>query len=173
MLVFHQTIRKIRALTIVILVLIRDLKLSLGVQYRFSHNVFFAQKSIIKKLNLANGHLSQCNEFDEYVWKKDENYKWEIKETYNQFDDVIGYSMFLHSQQWLDDSIYYIEREGPGSVVWSHWVNIWIPRTKRLDKDLLDAAILFIDGGKNSAGPPSLDDKYVKLGRLLSSIRNI
>ena len=118
-----------------------------------------------------NDNLDKCNEFDEYVWKKDENYRWEIKETYDQFEDVIGYSMLLYSQQWLDDSIYYIEREGPGSVVWSHWVNIWIPRSKKLDKDLLDAAILFIDGGKNSAGPPSLDDKYVKLGRLLSSIR--
>ena len=116
---------------------------------------------------------TKCNEFDEYVWRKDENYKWEIVETYTQFSGVTGYAILLHSQKWLDDSIYYIEREGPGSVVWSHWVNVWIPTGANVDKELIDSAILFVDGGKNSAGPPSLEDKYVKLGRFLCSISGL
>lgn len=116
---------------------------------------------------------TKCNAFDEYVWRRDNNYKWEIVETYTEYDGVTGYAILLHSQQWLDSSVYYIEREGPGATVWSHWVNVWIPSGRTLDSDLLDSAILFVDGGKNSAGPPSLNDKYVKLGRLLCSITGL
>ena len=32
---------------------------------------------------------SKCNAFDEYVWKRDGKYKWELKETYNDYPDVI------------------------------------------------------------------------------------
>ena len=35
---------------------------------------------------------SRCNALDEYVWRKDPNYKWEVVETYKQYDSVIGYS---------------------------------------------------------------------------------
>ena len=56
----------------------------------------------------------------------------------------------------MDDSIYYIKNYGPGSVVWKHWVNVWVPKDRKIDKELLDSAILFIDGGGNSSNekPP-------------------
>ena len=76
-------------------------------------------------------------------------------------------SVMLESQQWLDDSIYYIQKYGPGNVVWKHWVNVWVPRDKVLDKDLLDSAILFVDGDNQANKPPAQDDLFVQIGRFL------
>lgn len=87
--------------------------------------------------------------------------------------DVIGYSVLLHSQKWLNESYYYIKREGPGNVVWNHWVNVWVPRERKVDPELLDSAIMLIDGSSNSGKPPSLDDTFVKIGRVLSSITGL
>jgi len=112
---------------------------------------------------------SRCNALDEYVWRRDPNYKWHVVETYDQYPNVIGYSVMLESQQWLDESIYYIQKYGPGSVVWKHWVNVWVPRGKVLDKDLLDSAILFVDGESQKDNPPSQDDLFVQIGRFLSA----
>ena len=81
--------------------------------------------------------------------------------------DVIGYSVLLHSQKWLNESYYYIKREGPGNVVWNHWVNVWVPREKVLDKELLDSAILFVDGDRQADKPPSQGDLFVQIGRFL------
>ena len=61
----------------------------------------------------------------------------------------------LNSQKWLNESYYYISREGPGNVVWNHWVNIWMPRDRKVDAELIDSAILFVDGGSNGKNPPS------------------
>ena len=83
---------------------------------------------------------------------------------------VKGYSILMESQQWLDESIYYIKKEGPGSVIWKHWINIWIPRDEKIDKDLLDSAILFVDGGTTRNKPPGLDDTFVTIGRFMSGI---
>ena len=110
---------------------------------------------------------SRCNALDEYVWRKDPNYKWEVVETYDQYPNVIGYAVMLESQQWLDDSIYFIQKYGPGNVVWKHWVNVWVPREKVLDKELLDSAILFVDGDRQADKPPSQDDLFVQIGRFL------
>ena len=75
--------------------------------------------------------------------------------------------VMLESQQWLDDSIYYIQKYGPGNVVWKHWVNVWVPRDKVLDKDLLDSAILFVDGNGQMTKPPAQDDLFVQIGQFL------
>ena len=40
-----------------------------------------------------------CNALDEYVWKKDNNYQWELRETYTDFPGVTGYAFWLQSQQ--------------------------------------------------------------------------
>ena len=86
---------------------------------------------------------------------------------------VKGYSILMESQQWLDESIYYIKKEGPGSVIWKHWINIWIPRDEKIDKDLLDSAILFVDGGTTRNKPPGLDDTFVTIGRFMSGITGV
>ena len=63
------------------------------------------------------------------------------------FQVLQGYVFELSSQQWLDESIYYIKNYGEGSVIWKHWVNVWVPKDRKIDQELLDSAILFIDGG--------------------------
>ena len=57
-----------------------------------------------------------------------------------------GYSFLLKSQKWLDESIYYIENDGPDDperCIWKHWVNVWVPKGKKLDKDLIGKPGLF------------------------------
>ena len=72
-------------------------------------------------------------------------------ETYDR-GDVIGYAFHLHSQQWLDESIYTIQHDG--TVIWKHWVWLWVPQGQKVDKDLIDSCIFLIDGGKNKDTPP-------------------
>merc|ERR1719402_845077 len=86
-----------------------------------------------------------CNALDEYVWKKDENYKWELKETYTQFPGLTGYAFLLTSQQWLNETYYTIKNDG--TTIWKHWVNMWVPDDKTVDRSLMDTAVMLIDGG--------------------------
>lgn len=41
----------------------------------------------------------KCNALDEYVWRKDDNYKWELIQTYTDYPGITGYALLLHSQQ--------------------------------------------------------------------------
>jgi len=81
---------------------------------------------------------------------------------------VIGYAFHLHSQQWLDESIYTIQHDD--SVIWKHWVWLWVPQGVKVDQDLIDSCIFLIDGGKNRSTPPSENKDYVKIGKFLSLI---
>ena len=45
-----------------------------------------------------------CNAFDEYVWKKDGYFSYELRETYTQFKDITGYAFLMKSQKWLNES---------------------------------------------------------------------
>ena len=52
-------------------------------------------------------------------------------------------SKIKHSQQWLDDSIYEIQKGG--GTIWKHWIVMWVPEGKRiLDKDLMDTGMVKI-----------------------------
>ena len=42
---------------------------------------------------------SLCNALDEYVWKVDENYKYEFYEENTEFEHVTAYTYLLYSQQ--------------------------------------------------------------------------
>ena len=70
---------------------------------------------------------------DEYVWLKDENYDYVLKEVYDEYVGVKGYVFELTSQKWLDESIYYVRKHG--NAVWKHWIAMWVPQGKRVDKE--------------------------------------
>merc|ERR1712110_1211578 len=101
-----------------------------------------------------------CNALDEYVWKKDENYKYELRETYTDYPGITGYTLWMQSQQWLNESYYYIEDDH--STIWKHWVTIYVPDDKILDRDLMDTALMLIDGGHNSQNPTNHKDSMLR-----------
>ncbi len=41
-----------------------------------------------------------------------------------------------------------------------------VPNDKTIDKDLMDTAVMLIDGGGNRDTPPSWDDDMIKYGRV-------
>ena len=81
---------------------------------------------------------------------------------------MTGYLFKLTSQQWLDESIYVIEHDG--TVVWKHWVWLWVPTGKSIDPQMVRSAILLIEGGKNGGRPPNESDTYIQVGKFLSKI---
>ena len=92
---------------------------------------------------------SSNKQLDEYVWKIDENYRYEYDETNTEFKGVTGYTYVLYSQQWLNESFYYLTSDN--GTVWSHQVTIWIP--DELDSELSHAAFLAIGGGNHRDTP--------------------
>ena len=45
-----------------------------------------------------------CNALDEYVWKIDENYSYELIQTNTDFRRVTGYTFKMTSQKWLNET---------------------------------------------------------------------
>ena len=45
-----------------------------------------------------------CNALDEYVWKIDENYSYELIQTNTDFRRVTAYSFKMTSQKWLNET---------------------------------------------------------------------
>jgi len=109
-----------------------------------------------------------CNAMDEYVWRKDPNYKWELRQTITDYKGITGYTFYLTSQQWLDDRYYKIRDDG--SSIWKHWAVMWVPNDKIIDRELMDTAFMLIDGGKNGNTPPSMGDSMVQYGRFFTSV---
>lgn len=68
----------------------------------------------------------------------------------------------------MNESYYYIEEDG--STIWKHWVNVWVPDDKIIDKELMDTALMLIDGNHNNKNPPSMDDTMIKYGRFFTTI---
>ena len=67
--------------------------------------------------------------------------------------------------------MYYIDNDGPNDperTVWKHWVNVWVPKDKILDKQLLGSALMLIDGSGNSKNPPNLMDDMLQYGRFFA-----
>ena len=45
-----------------------------------------------------------CNALDEYVWKIDENYSYELIQTNTDYKRVTGYTFKMRSQKWLNET---------------------------------------------------------------------
>ena len=45
-----------------------------------------------------------CNVLDEYVWKIDENYSYELIQTNTDYKRVTGYTFKMTSQKWLNET---------------------------------------------------------------------
>ena len=92
---------------------------------------------------------------DEYVWKKDENYRYEFYETTeDKYENVVGYTYKLFSQKWLNETFYELSNSGEahpdGGQIWWHWVTIWVPHN--LDPEMAKASFLSIGGSNNRDG---------------------
>ncbi|CAD5119653.1 DgyrCDS8247 [Dimorphilus gyrociliatus] len=90
------------------------------------------------------------NALDEYVWKDDGYYKYEILDSFRSVtNESTIYVLNMTSQKWLDDSV-------SDSSVWWHYMGIAIPDVV----DLTDAALVYNDAGRNdpNSSPPDRDD---------------
>jgi hypothetical protein len=77
-----------------------------------------------------------------------------------EYPGLVGYMIKMTSQKWLDESIYVVEKHQ--SAEWIHWVTMWVPVGDRVrDDNLLDTAVLFVDGDGNRNDAPSWDDLFI------------
>lgn len=80
---------------------------------------------------------------DDYVNAPDSHYKYELLKTYDQ----TGYKLYIlnmTSQKWQNESVV-------TNPIWWHYLCITIPDALVIK----DAAVLWIDGGRNTDGYPS------------------
>ncbi|KAK3090862.1 hypothetical protein FSP39_015299 [Pinctada imbricata] len=94
---------------------------------------------------------------DDYVNAPDPHYSYtEIASSRGP-----GYTLYtlnLTSQKWLDELI-------SNRPIWWHYLTVTIP-----DKiNYTDSASMFIDGGSNDDGPPSVTDNFVALTTVLAA----
>lgn len=100
------------------------------------------QKSVISTLIICGFIVASVSAtpLDDYVNTPDSHYKYELLKTYEQ----VGYKLHIlnmTSQKWQNESIV-------ANPIWWHYLCITIP-----DKlEITDAAVLWIDGGKNTDG---------------------
>ncbi|KAL3877092.1 hypothetical protein ACJMK2_034847 [Sinanodonta woodiana] len=93
---------------------------------------------------------SHCTPLDDYVYAPDDHYSYREIASFRG-PDYTMYTYNMTSQKWKDESIL-------DHPVWWHYLTITIP-----DKVVFDSAFLFIDGGSNDDGPPSVTDNFVAL----------
>ncbi|KAL3877581.1 hypothetical protein ACJMK2_035277 [Sinanodonta woodiana] len=96
---------------------------------------------------ISKGHGTPL---DDYVYAPDDHYSYQEIASFKG-PDYTMYTYNMTSQKWKDESI--LDRP-----IWWHYLTITIP-----DKIVVDSAFLFIDGGSNHDGPPSVTDTFVAL----------
>ncbi|KAL9646770.1 hypothetical protein ABK040_001192 [Willaertia magna] len=96
---------------------------------------------------LAKSILLNNNVLDEYVWKNDGAYKYNLLNTYDLPTGTL-YVINMTSQYWLNAKEIGIRTE------WYHYMTITIP--KNLNKNIKDS-FLWVEGGNNNGNPPKQD----------------
>jgi PhoPQ-activated pathogenicity-related protein len=100
---------------------------------------------------------------DDYVWKPDDNYKWEnLGETIEgrSVDGLhrwTGYMLNVTSQQWLTP-------EDVDLSVWWHVLVVIVPENVDFSRN----ATMWVTGGSNSPGLPSATDEDILLSAALA-----
>lgn len=110
--------------------------------------LFFVQSILILGINCIG--WDEKNALDEYVWKDDGHYSYQILDSYRSVsNESTIYLLNMTSQKWLDDSF-------SDSSIWWHFMGIAVPD----NIELKDGILLYNDAGKNEANskPPSRDD---------------
>lgn len=96
---------------------------------------------------------------DDYVYRDDPTYKYEIIGTF-EGDGYTLYNINMTSQTWKPDL--------QSQPVWWHYLSVTVP-----DKlDLNNAGFLFIDGGSNHDAPPKPTDRFVELSTVVAVTTN-
>ncbi|KAL4239703.1 hypothetical protein ACF0H5_000507 [Mactra antiquata] len=115
--------------------------------------------SLCALLGLLCAPKCSATPLDDYVYKADPTYKYEIIDT----TEGPGYTLYtinMTSQTWKPDL--------QSQPVWWHYLSVTVP-----DKiDLQNAGFLFIDGGSNHNGPPSQTDTFVELTTIVAVTTN-
>lgn len=89
---------------------------------------------------IAPSVITPSTALESYVNKKDNTFKWEIKDSYQQ-GDLTVYTILLYSQHWK-------------TVDWTHQLSVLVPNDIQHD-----GALLFITGGSVKEGMPNWNDK--------------
>ena len=104
-----------------------------------------------------NGTENPCTPLDEYVWRDDGAFSYEMISKNENHRGVTGYAYKMYSQKWLNES-FWTHNVEPGQK-WFHYVTIWVPDNFR--EDLKDSAMLCVRGGSNT-GRVEKTDSYSK-----------
>ena len=106
---------------------------------------------------------------DDYVWKFDENYKWEyMGAEYDMHGHDVknehtwtGYVLNVTSQKWLTDADF--SPDSPAKSIWYHWLVVIIPDEIKHPNN----GTMWITGG-GVGGPPHQDSEDIVLAAALS-----
>ena len=88
---------------------------------------------------------------DEYVWKRDDTYRYEVKKTqWMPQSKVTRIVVKFWSQTWLPDEDWFLDNTKEKE--WWHWMTIHVPAetARDFEPELLDSAIMIIAGGGNN-----------------------
>ena len=106
---------------------------------------------------------------DEYVWKPDDNYKWEyMGPEYDMEGHSIGgkaswkgYVLNVTSQRWLTDADF--SPDSPSGSIWWHMMVVIVPNEIKYKNN----ATMWVTGG-GMGGPPSKDSEDIVLAASLA-----
>ena len=133
---------------------------SLSKEYEENPSSFYRDPCPDSRKGLENA----CTPFDEYVWRKDGVFSYELVGTNNHYRGVTGYGYKMYSQKWLN-ATYWNHNVEPGQN-WFHYVTVWIPDKPRTD--LTNSAMLCIRGGSNTASGPGYSNLENNLLRVIA-----
>jgi PhoPQ-activated pathogenicity-related protein len=105
----------------------------------------------------AAGHAADYTALDRYVAAPDSTYRYTLSRTLN-YSGLTAYQLDMVSQTWLTTA----EVDRPE---WHHWVTIVKP-----DSLTTSTVLLYIDGGSNSAAPPTPDIQILALAASLGAV---
>lgn len=94
---------------------------SLSKEYEENPSSFFRDPCPDSRAGMENA----CTPMDEYVWRDDGAFSYELVSQNDNYRGVTGYGYKMYSQTWLNESIWTHSVE-PGQK-WFHFVTVWIP----------------------------------------------
>jgi len=117
---------------------------------------------------LALGAIAECRQdtpLDEYVWRPDDSYRWELIQT-QRGNAATFYTLFMISQTWYPDNL----QDHP---YWWHHLQIVVPDNIQF----FEYGALRVEGGSSSSSPPGISDDMEMLavtsGTIIAKLRQV
>lgn len=125
-------------------------------------------KLLIGLVSLLLCSLSLSTPLDDYVWKADDNYKWEELPEFAFEGKIAGRAYKAHvlnmtSQRWLTDDAF--SPTSPAKSIWWHYLVVIVPEEVKWNRN----ASLWITGGSMGDSPPKASDEDIRVSAALAT----